>query len=154
MQPRPKEAGFTLIETLCVLVILGLAAGLVVLNFPERDSPLQSYVQTLSSELNRGLQESEIDGRPRAIGVSRSEVALFSYDQAWTQSFSRPAPDAVRLSLKIDGQTAKLPETPEALLVFNLATGAPDFTLTLSSSAQSFHLSPNARGQVIWEATR
>ena len=47
-----KEAGFTLVEVLSVLVVIGLMSSVVILSIPQPKSGLERQAERLSVELN------------------------------------------------------------------------------------------------------
>jgi len=65
---RPhKEAGFTLVEVLCVLALLGLTTGLVVLNLPKPAPAFEKEATGVTTLLNLAARESVIDGKSRLL---------------------------------------------------------------------------------------
>jgi len=65
---RPhKEAGFTLVEVLCVLALLGLTTGLVVLNLPKPAPAFEKEATGVTTLLNLAARESVIDGKSRDL---------------------------------------------------------------------------------------
>jgi len=110
--PRFNEAGFTLIEVLCVLVMIGLLSGVVVMNMPPRKSATLTQAETLAQNLNALSQDALISGDIRAFGLSQTEYALYNYNgedfvSIATQNWS----DKARVKFSRNGQTVKLPET-------------------------------------------
>ena len=73
-----RERGFTLIEILVVLVILGLIAGLLIANGPSR-SPgflLRSEAAVLASALNEARGEAIARDRDVDVGLARNPPGL------------------------------------------------------------------------------
>jgi len=72
-----KEAGFTLVEILCVLALLGLTAGLVVLNLPKPAPAFKVEAQNLATLMNVAARQSIIDGKVRGIDLTtQMKVAI------------------------------------------------------------------------------
>jgi len=69
-RPAP-DAGFTLIEALMALLIVGLLAGAVALSAPAPDARARSAAQTLAARMVLAGDESVM--RNRTIGLSLSE---------------------------------------------------------------------------------
>jgi general secretion pathway protein H len=67
----PSEAGFTLIEVLVVMVVLGMIAGLIAYRGPPRSRSLDLQAQT--AEVARTLRAA----RSRAITANRSVSVTF-----------------------------------------------------------------------------
>lgn len=68
-----RAAGFTLIEILVVLLIMGLSLGIVSLSIDSgRDvRQLLKSTEHLAREMKLSLQESEADGRQRGVALVR-----------------------------------------------------------------------------------
>ncbi len=149
-----KEAGFTLVEVLCVLALLGLTAGLVVLNLPKPPSPMQVEVRTLAATLNLAARESVIDGKVRGVELNASGVEFFRYEGEWISETSRDFLDILSVRLDIEGQEidlkARASSTKELVPLIHLdATGnVTPFTISLSGRDQNFLVSPDMRGKI------
>jgi len=81
--PAHKEAGFTLVEILCVLALLGLTAGLVVLNLPKPAPAFKVEAQNLATLMNVAARQTVIDGKVRGIDLTTGRIDIFQYDGEW-----------------------------------------------------------------------
>jgi general secretion pathway protein H len=76
VQRRP-ESGFTLIELMVVIVIIGLAAAAVVLAVPERGGSLQAEAERFAARAKAARDAAIVEARPMAlqVGAAGYEVA-------------------------------------------------------------------------------
>jgi general secretion pathway protein H len=71
-----KESGFTLIELMVVLVIVGLAAAAVVLALPEPGGSLQAEAERFAARAKAARDSAIIESRPVALLVGPDGYAL------------------------------------------------------------------------------
>lgn len=64
---RGKARGFSLVELLIVLVVMGLAGSVVAMNWPSGDSGAEDEAQALAGRLHEASRESILSGK--MIGV-------------------------------------------------------------------------------------
>lgn len=137
-----SEAGFSLVETMVVVAIIGLMAGAVVLSVPSRDTALEDALATSQQAFTALGRQSVLTGE--VLGVRFSADGFKTYrltDEGW-----KPAPGILKpgveqfrpltlLSLQVDGeaQTFDLKEgEPFRPHVWFLPTGEqPAFTIAL-----------------------
>jgi general secretion pathway protein H len=74
---RPGEGGFTLIELMVVIVIIGLAAAAVVLAVPEQGGSVQAEAERFAARAKAARDAAIVEARPMAlqIGAGGYEVA-------------------------------------------------------------------------------
>ena len=157
-----KDAGFTLVEVLSVLAVLGLTAGLVVLNLPKPAPPLQSEAQGVTSLLNLAVRQSVIDGKSRGFDITANQLEIYEYDGEWTlehrQEFSEDVGD---IELAVEGQEIDLRDRQKKkqksdlppLIYFDAVGNVTRFSLLLEGREQSFRLTPDDKGRMTMEAT-
>ncbi len=149
------EAGFTLVEILCVLALLGLTAGLVVLNLPKPTPPLRAEVHLLATTLNLASRESVIDGKARAVDVSENGVEFFRYEGEWVSETRRDFPDVFRIDLKVENENidlkarAKSKKDLPPLIHLDATGNVTPFELLVAGRDERFILSPNTRGKIM-----
>ncbi len=154
---RACDAGFTLVEILCVLALLGLTAGLVVLNLPKPKPPIQSEVQILATTLNVAVRKSVIDGKVRAIDVDVGGIELFLYDGEWESETRRDFSEIARIDLEVEDHRVDLKARAKSkvelppLIQFEPTGNVTPFTLSMSGRGGSFVLSPDLRGNITVE---
>lgn len=74
---RRQERGFTLIELMVVLVIIGLAAAAVMLSMPEAGGSLAGEAERFAARTKSARDTAILDSRPVALRIGRGgyEVA-------------------------------------------------------------------------------
>ena len=76
---RPRgEAGFTLVELMIVLAVMGLLAGVAVWRWPSGGDDARAEAQILATRLAAARDQAIIEGRPIAIVV---EPAGYRFEQ-------------------------------------------------------------------------
>ena len=69
MQAQGGEAGFTFIELMVVIVIIGLAAAAVVLAMPEPGGSLQGEAERFAARAKAARDSAIVESRPVALDV-------------------------------------------------------------------------------------
>ena len=81
---RP-DAGFTLVEAMTTLVIVGLVVGGVMLAAPSEDRRLRAFAESFAARIDAASEESIMRNRPIALRVTRDG---FGYERlearGWT----------------------------------------------------------------------
>ncbi|MEA3045039.1 MAG: ral secretion pathway protein [Sphingomonadales bacterium] len=77
-----RRGGFTLIELMVVLVIIGLAAAMVVLAIPERGGSLVSEAERFAARAKAARDGAILDSRAAtiAVGPGGYEIGAAHYD--------------------------------------------------------------------------
>jgi len=68
-EPKPSSGGFTLVELMVVLVIIGLAATAVVLAMPERGGSLRSEAVRLAARAGAARDQAILESRTTALNI-------------------------------------------------------------------------------------
>lgn len=80
---RGRADGFTLVELMVVLAIVGVAATAVILTAPDPRPPLAREAESLAARLAHARAEAVLGGRPVAARLDASGYGF------WTQSDGR-----------------------------------------------------------------
>ena len=135
------EAGFTLLEMMMVLLIIGLMSTGVLLAIPDKKPEAQNYVENLVRRLNQAAQNSMISGQPAGLGLTRDGYTLYSYDnEIWAAVHSQDWPENINLRYEKDNRRLELPKEALPVILFE-PTGQSDiFALSLSQADKQFSL--------------
>lgn len=144
------EAGFTLIEILSVLVIIGLLTGLVVVTLPQSKSETEIQARNLVTQLNALSQDGLISGEIRSFGVSETGYALYRYDgEVFVTAKTADWATALEPALQREGVKVKLPEELSPQILFEPTQISTPFSLALIGPKASFELSSKGDGRII-----
>jgi len=69
MRSRRKVRGFTLVELMVVIVIVGLAASVVVLSMPETGGSLVSEAEAFAARAKAARDGAILEARPAAVRI-------------------------------------------------------------------------------------
>jgi len=127
------DAGFTLVEIMAVLFIIGLMSAAIVLSFPESKSDLEVQAEHLTVRLNAMAQDSLVTGKVSAVGINQEGYALYHYAEGEWESFrSEDWADDFRITLERDDVKLELPEeiTPGILFYPTAQSHAFEISIT------------------------
>lgn len=115
------ETGFTLVELMIVLVILGLMASIVVLSFPDGSNDLEQDAQKFAARTAALRDNAILQSRPMAVQVTPSGYSFLERRKgAWSVMEDKP----FRSTNWSNGVTAEVGETGPLLISFE-STGLP-----------------------------
>lgn len=115
------EAGFTLVELMIVLVILGLMASVVMLSFPSGNDDLKRDAQQFAARTAALRDNAILQSRPTAVQVTPSGYSFLERRKGgWTLMEDKPFRPANWSS----GVRAMVGETGSLLISFE-STGLP-----------------------------
>ena len=144
-----NEAGFTLVEVLCVLAVLALTMSVVIFNMPTPKSDLEKQAELLTGQLNALAQDGLVSGSVTAAGFSKEGYALYAFENSeWTERVSAEWEDSYRLSLTRTSAKLEMPKTTEPIMVFQPTGLSTPFELTLSDRDMSYTVSTSGDGRV------
>ena len=149
---RQNEAGFSLLELLVVLVIVGLMSATVVLSMRPPTETEADYQETLLGALNQTTKTAIYTGRVHALSASEAGLHLMVYaNREWSVQQDFTSADIAIGQLEIEGSEIELPETPTPLVLFEPTGEVTDFALDLRSAAQDVTLTVSDTGALIFE---
>ncbi len=145
-----RQAGFTLVEILVALVVLGVLATSVVLTLPDpKEAAQRSSVLSWQRQLEEAALRAEAEARPWAWEITAEGSRLLSQrDGRWRSSgeAAQPLAEGLRLgALEIDGQ----PRPIHSRIVF--AGAAPLFALELSAAHRRWRITGLPNGRIVQE---
>lgn len=136
-----KRAGFTLVELMMTLVVIGLVAGAVVLSMPDPRPAVGETAERFAARLVRAREEAILTNRIVAASTDTDGYQFASFDGAeWTPlggPFMRQSWD--------EGVVA--PRRP-IRIVFDATGGAEPAEVSLSRDSRSVSIRVDAAGEV------
>lgn len=147
---RPtSDAGFSLLEVLAVLVIIGLMSAAVVLSMRPPENETSSFRDELVLRLNQTAKESIYTGRAHALSVSQGGLHVMRYtNREWVIVRELPAEGFISMRLQIEDEFIELPEKIAPLILFEPTGDITDFQLNVRGFEQDINLFNAADGSV------
>ncbi len=128
------ETGFTLVELMIVLVILGLMASIVVLSFPDGSNDLEQDAQIFAARTAALRDNAILQSRPMAVQVTPSGYSFLGRRQgSWSVLEDKP----FRSTNWSGGVTADIGEAGPLLISFE-STGLPSDRAEVQLNYQDF----------------
>lgn len=138
---RTRREGFTLVELLMTVAIIGLAAGAVVLTAPDPRPSVAEDAERFAARLDRAREEAILSNRPVAVATSAEGYAFSTFDGArWAPLTDGPFGD----ELWSEGVSASDP----ARVVFDPTGVAEPATVTLTRDGRASRISVDGAGEV------
>jgi len=148
LRRRGGRAGFTLVELLMVVAIMGLAAGTVVLAVPDPRPPVGDEAERFAARLVRAREEALLTNRAVAVEATATGYAFSSFDGVqWSPLTDGPFGEerwAEDTAARADGQPADAP----LRVVFDPTGVADAARLTLSRGPRAVTVAVDAAGEV------
>lgn len=140
---RAARAGFTLVELLMTVAIIGLAAGAVVLAVPDPRPSVAQEAERLAARLNRAREEAVLSNRPVAVVTTPAGYGFSSFNGAsWS-----PLNDGPFGTERWSDGVSVSPADP-VRVVFDPTGVAEPATLTLSRDGRARRVTVDGAGEV------
>jgi len=138
------EAGFTLVELMVVIVIVGLMAGVAVMSAPGRRT-LSAEADQFAARLVRAQEEAVLTNRPVGVRVTGQGYSFVARTGAgWAELDDGPFKPADWS----DGVIASIPGGEQGLISFDPTGIAEPSSVTLTRDAQQMRVSIDEAGKV------
>lgn len=147
---RRRIGGFTLVELLVVVTLMGLVSGAVILALPDRATPLRRDAERFAARLQQARDEAVLTGRTIEVSVSADGYAFAARDADGRHPLAPPAFGPTRWS-----PTVRLATTAARdMLTFDPLGGATPAHVVLEAGQRrrAVHIGPN--GEVRLDASR
>ncbi len=163
--PAPRTQGFTLLEVLVVVLIIGIVLGIAVISLPgDGDEALRTEARRLDALLDLASEDAIVGNREIALEIQPHGYRfLVQDDEAWRPIETPPLqpralPDEIRLTVRVDGVRLRLgtDEDDEVGRLYILSSGEmTPFELTLSrrDGANAYRIVTEIDGRHRLEAT-
>lgn len=140
---RRSRSGFTLVELLMTVAIIGLAAGAVVLAVPDPWPSVAQEAERFAARLSRAREEAVLSNRPVAVEATTVGYGFSSFDGAnWSALEDGPF-GAERWSEGVSVSPAD-----SVRVVFDPTGVAEPATLTLSRDGRARTVAVDGAGEV------
>jgi type II secretion system protein H len=142
----PRDAGFTLIETIVALAVIALLAGLAVMAAPGLDARARSEAERFAAFVARGGQESIMTNRALALTVSPEGFGFSAMGpQGWA-----PLPPGDRLAFRRwpAGVDATLVAEAQTRIVFDVLGGADPAQVRIGRAGAAYAVDITGAGEI------
>ncbi len=140
----PTKMGFTLVELLMVVAIIGLAAGAVVLSVPDPRPSVAEDAERFAARLSRAREEAILSNRPVAVETTSAGYGFSVFDgAAWSALDEGPFGPEIWTA-----GTTVAPSNPPMRTVFDPTGVADPAALTLTRDRHSRTIAVDGAGEV------
>lgn len=144
------RAGFSLMEVMVVLVIIGLMSAMVLLNARSPERQLNQAANNLQARLNHASQLALTSGDMTAMGFTRTQWVMYRQDRdEWQETARGKLPSHVTIQLQGEEGAIKLPETPSPVLWFEPVGISSWYELHIQSMEKSRTLHNVGNGRTL-----
>lgn len=158
-----RTPGFTLVEMLVVLVIIGLVTGAAVLTLPTHGGSLRTDALKLAARAKLAAEDSIFSGTPTGLGVTGAGYAFYRMREGrWEEIEGEPAfmpviwRAGVVATVSRDDGARHVPSdraVPAPGVVFDPTGLATRFTVGLAEGADRYVIAGTATGKIAVEVS-
>ncbi len=153
------DSGFTLIEVMIVIVIIGLMSSLVLLNMPASEKTAREQAEELAARLALAARSAVLSGETVGVTMTSDGYGFLRRRATGWEQYSlipeKPWMDWVdhsQVRLTLEGEAVKLPSrkadaTP--ILYFTTTGDSPAFSITLFSGGTHAIVSTDRTGAIM-----
>lgn len=139
-----RRRGFTLVELLMVVAILGLAAGAVVLSVPDPRPSAAQEAERFAARLTRAREEAVLTNRPVAVEVTAQGYGFSSFDGGqWSPLVEGPFENAGW------GEGVTLTPAEKVRVVFDPTGVAEPVEVRIARDGRSRTVAVDGAGEVV-----
>ena len=140
---RAGRSGFTLVELLMTVAIIGLAAGAVVLAVPDPRPSVSQDAERFAARLSRAREEAVLTNRPVGVEATPTGYGFSTFDGAgWSPLTDGP------FGSEAWSEGVSLSPAGSTRIVFDPTGVAEPATLTLSRDGQAARITIDDAGEV------
>lgn len=139
-----SRVGFTLVELLMVVAIIGLAAGAVVLSVPDPRPSVAEDAERFAARLSRAREEAVLSNRPVAVDATAAGYDFMVFDgAAWSALEEGPfGPETWTAGTTVE------PSAAPVRIVFDPTGVADPAAMTLTRERHSRTIAVDGAGEV------
>lgn len=140
---RVRRAGFTLVELLMTVAIIGLAAGAVVLSVPDPRPSVAEDAERFAARLTRAGEEAVLTNRPVAVEATAEGYGFSTFDGLdWSPLTEGPfGPESW-------GEGVSVSPTGPVRVVFDPTGVAEPATVILGRDGRTSRIAVDGAGEV------
>lgn len=136
-----NRQGFTLVELLMTVAIIGLAAGAVVLSAPDPRPSVAEDAERFAARLDRAREEAILSNRPVAVATTAEGYGFATFDGAqWAPLSAGPFGD--------ESWSEGVSTSDPVRVVFDPTGVADPATVTLARDGHESRISVDGAGEV------
>jgi len=155
---HPRMAGFTLLELLAVILIIGIIISFATLSIGQNSSRIvQDEIERLQGLIQLASVESVLQGRELALEFDRNKYQFLEFsDNDWlpvaedNMLRERPLPETIEIELLLEGIETSFRDNKNLPRIFILSSGElTPFMMTLKTDeGEEFTLEGQSNGKL------
>lgn len=149
-----KQSGFSLVEVMISLFIIGLMVGVVILNLPDRENSVVVEGRKLAANLQMAAQSSLIGQYPSGVRFNEEGYSIVKYDgEEWTpqNTYSFGEDQTPIISLRQNGAELDMDEVRKSnipVIRYDTTGLATPFELSLLYGNEKVSLTGGVDGRI------